>query len=173
MWLFRAACSWLSGTHLTPISSPTVPAVGFGSAPWIRHALTHSTDCPLLPVVTGDNDLCHGSRVSHLDWAQEWSVRLYGSARWYVCVTGHIRLQLLVCTHTRVVMQLRNGWFDPDKTGVLSGSCFSFGRSFLPVKEQLLQDDAVERLMTDGFFFSVMIWCMLNYNLESRKTSLT
>ncbi len=150
----RAACSWLSGPHLTSISSLTVPSVGFGSVPWIRHALTHSTDRLLLLVVTEDNNLSHSSRASHLDWAQEWSVHLYVSARWYVCVIDNMRLQLPVCARIQGVMQLRNGWHDPDKAERLGLSCcFSFVCSFLQVNRTAPTGWCSWKTDNDGFYF--------------------
>ena len=161
-----------SGTHLTLISSLTVPSVGFGSVPWLRRALTHSTARPVLPLVTEDNDLSHSSVLSHLDWAQGWSVRLCVSARWHACVIGRVRLQPLVCTHVPVVIQLRNRWLEPDKTGGSGLSCwhcFSLRLLFL-VKEENSSNRMVQ--MEAQWLMAFLLRVKLSFGIWGNEPSV-
>lgn len=140
--------------------------------PWLRRALTHSTACPVLPLVTEDNDLSHSSRLSHLDWAQGWSVRLCVSARWYVCVIGRIHLQPFVCTHVPVVIQLRNRRLEPDKTGSSGLSCwhcFSLWLLFL-VKEENSSNRMVQ--MEEWWLMAFLLHVKLSFGIWGNELSV-
>ncbi len=60
----RTSVMWKLPLNFRNMSdSLTIRSVHFGSLPWIRHALTHSTGHPSLPLVTEDKDLRHSSEL--------------------------------------------------------------------------------------------------------------
>lgn len=104
--------SRLSEKHPASISSLVVPLVGLGSVPWVRHALTHSTDLPLLPVVTEDNSL------SQLESERAWLSTRVKCVCWYVRTIDHIHTcaiprwgaVLALCSFLQVKSTAWAGW---------------------------------------------------------------
>ena len=113
----------------------------------LRHALTHSSDWPLLPLVTTSPSQLKTKPF----WVSTQTLCVRGDDC-YVCVTDCFNLLPFVCTNVTVVMQLRTGCLDAKGKGGLGLSCFILFR-LVPLLLLMNGDQSGWCMWQDFYYF--------------------